>query len=227
MIKIAVVHPSFGRPSAAFQMYRMCMERCDHPEQIEYLVGLDDNDLDVAAYRCIFSTEISLFGRLMIDAGESRTNIQAINRLATRLSPTTELIVAGEDDREYPLHWDTSLLSLLEGVDNFNTPRLIGVSDGLREYGTIMQLIVNRGWYARLGYLLCPEYTGLVADLDFNEVATRLGCIIHAPQLLFLHKHYCDGHTAIDATYLRNNNERDKTLNEDIFYDRKIRNFDV
>lgn len=227
MINVAVLHPSFGRPYKAVDAYVKWMAQCDKPERVEYLVGLDDNDPSVEEYRSAFGSVHNFCGRLEVNVGPSRNVPAAMNRLATRLSDTTELIVATADDQTPCPSWDTELLALLAGNDNFVTPRYIGVSDGVHAYGPILVFIVNRAWYTRLGYLLCPEYDGLCVDNDCREVATRLNAIIHAPYLLFQHHHYSTGACEFDATYARNNNPKSLLRNSEIYDRRAGRNFDL
>lgn len=228
MIRVSAIHPSFGRPEKAFHSYKEWMEKCAHPEDVEYIVGLDDNDPDVPLYKLMFNSEVSLFGRMEINVGDSRNIIAAVNRLATVISPSSELIVVAADDQFPCMCWDRELLSLLSGVDNFNVPKFIGVYDGVRGYNeALITLIVNRAWYTRLGYLLYPEYDGVFADNDMNEVAKKLDCIIHAPHLLFAHRHYSIGACEFDATYARNNNPQSRSRNEAIYFGRRSRGFDV
>jgi hypothetical protein len=228
MIRIAMIHPSFGRPTMAFDVYLEWMANCDHPEEVEYLLGLDDNDPAVEEYRQKYSSRVTQFGRAFIAVGDSRNIVQATNGIAKLMSPTTELIVSMADDEAPCPHWDTELLRLLEGVDNFKTIKFIGVSDGIHLYGpALLYLIVNRAWYTRFGYLVYPEYDGVFADNDYHNVATRLGCIIDAPQLLFRHRHYIVGLSEPDATYARNNNRIGSQRNLKVFLARAERNFDL
>lgn len=228
MITISVVHPSYGRPAQAFETYKEWLSLCVHPEDVEYLVGLDDNDPDLDQYRQLFGSESTTFGRAEINVGDSRNNVQATNRLATIMSPTSELIVSIADDMSPCPRWDVELMSRLVGVDNFNTVRFIGVSDGLHGYGSdLLYLIVNRAWYNRLGYLLCPEYDGVFADNDSHQVARKLNCIINAPELLFQHRHYTLGLSEVDATYARNNNPLGSERNLRVYNGRSARGFDL
>lgn len=228
MIRVAVVHPSFGRPNKAFQAYRTWASECVHPEETEYLLGVDDNDPDVPAYIQLFNSELPMFSRVSIIVGPSRDVISAINGVAKTLSPTVELIVAAADDQFPCSRWDDALLETLTGVDNFTTPKFIGVSDGVRGYGEVLiTLIVNRAWYTRLGYLLYPEYDGVFADNDMHETAKRLNCIVDAPHLLFRHLHYSTSDCEFDATYARNNNPAGRVRNLEVYTRRAERNFDL
>jgi hypothetical protein len=227
MIRAAIVHPSFGRPQQAYDMACEWMQATDNPEEVEYLIGLDDNDPTVELYQLLFGAGTGGFGRFEISVGGSRNAVEAINRLGTLLSSTTELIVCHADDQAPCAHWDTELFNVLAGVDNFNDVRFIGVDDGLQPYGAFLNLTVNRAWHTRFGYLLYPEYNGVFADDDMRGIAQQLNAIIHAPHLVFQHRHYTLGVTPMDATYDRINDPAACARNEDIYMARRSRNFDV
>lgn len=227
MIRAAVIHPSFGRPQQAYDMACEWLHAADAPEAVEYLVGLDDNDPSVELYQLIFNAGAWTFGRLELSVGGSRNAVEAINRLGTRLSPTTELIVCHADDQAPCAHWDTELFNVLSGVDNFHDVRFIGVDDGLQPYGSFLNLTVNRAWHTRLGYLLYPEYTGVFADDDMRGIAHRLNAVVHAPHLVFQHRHYTLGLTPMDATYERINDPATHARSEAIYVARTGRKFDL
>ncbi len=229
MIKTAVIHPSYGRPVMAFNTYNEWLNAADHPEEAEYIIGMDDNDPSISQYQSRFAITTSpAFARTEINIGPSRSGVAAVNRMATVLSPTTELIVTGGDDMSPCPHWDTELMNLLKGVDNFNDPKFLSVSDGLRGYGVVyVYLIVNRAWYNKLGYMLWPEYDGMFADNDMMAVANILNAVIHAPQLTFQHRHYSLGLTPFDATYARNNNQVNWDKNHQVYIRRSQRHFDL
>lgn len=227
MIKVSVIHPSLWRPKQAFSTYQEWMVAAEKPEEIEYLVGLDDNDPNVEEYKTLFGGETK-FGRVEVNVGDSRNPVATVNRSASILSPTSELIVVVADDMATIPRWDKELLALLEGVDNFSNPKFIGVSDGLQSYDKLLvYLIVNKAWYNKFGYLLYPEYDGVYADNDANAVARRLDCIIDAPQLLFQHRHYLIGLSPFDDTYAKVNNPESYKRNWPIYEKRIARNFDL
>jgi len=227
MIRISVVHPSFGRHAMAFHRYREWMLHCDHPEYVEYLVGLDDDDPEVVNYQQMFAKDPTLFGRLEINVGDSRGVIGAVNRVAAVLSPMSALIIAVSDDLSPCPHWDTELLDLIAGVDPMQTIRFIGIQDGRLTDEDFQHLFVTRAWYTRFGYLLCPEYVHFGADNDANYVAHALDAIIPASKLMFRHLHYDRGLSAYDATYARHRTPEAYSKASDILHARMARNFDL
>lgn len=228
MIKISLLHPSYNRATMAFSTCCNWINNTKYPLDIEYLVGLDNTDPDKAMYETKFKEIENKVSKLIVDVGDSTCAVQAVNRLATKVSNTSELLVEICDDVDCFQDWDVALLKLLEGVNNFEDPKMIGTHDGLRDYGVVFtQPIMNRAAYSKLGFIVYPEYTSMFADNDFTEVARRTGWLVNAPHIMFKHKHYSIGLNSIDNTYSRRNNQQEFDSNHRVYQERNRRNFDL
>lgn len=230
MIRVAVIHPSFGRPKLAFECMREWMRKCNNPFGVEYFLALDDNDPSLMEY--MHGCQANIFGKFTIDVGNSRTGIQAMNRAVKQISPTTELIVVSADDMGCPKFWDAELLDVLSKFtqDNFKEPIYIMVSDGMTptdEGDGPKYALMNRAFYERVGFLQCPEYNSMYADNDLYECAIRLNAVHRVPDLVFEHRHHSRGLTPWDDTYWRTNNLEALEQGRKVFEDRKRRNFDL
>ena len=204
---------------------REWMKKSKNPFDVEYIMSLDDNDSTIMEY--MHGCQANIFGKFVLDTGGSRNAIQAMNRGATQISSTTELIIGVADDMGCPKFWDVELMKLLDGIDNFKELKYIAVSDGLTPIGeTAQYAIMNRAFYNRVGFIQCPEYQSLWADNDLYECGKILG-MIQAPKLVFEHRHYSRGLTPWDNTYWRNNNIEAYELGKRIFDERKKRHFDL
>jgi len=230
MIKLTIIHPSYKRLAMATTAFHEWIGNAAHPEEIEYFIAMDDADLTVEEYRKAFSDDpmTRTLGKFEIDSGDSTDAIKAMNRVAVKMSPTTEVLMLLADDMGSLPKWDETFFSLFSGVDNFTTPRLIWPSDGYWPWGTVLTMyIVNRAFYNRLGYVLYPGYTSMWSDNDLMEVSRRLGAVITAPQLVFQHKHYSKGYVPMDETYARRNNQSEFNAGRNVFIERQKRNFDL
>jgi hypothetical protein len=227
-IKIALLHPSRSRPHLAFSIYNEWLDKAKNPKEIEYIMILDDDDPHIGYYKSgLDNIDQNKPGRLVFSVGETRNIVQAVNKAAVMISDTTELMLGVADDTGSMQDWDVLLFDVLKDVDNFKTPKYIGVSDGVHRYGAMLNLIVNRAWYIRVGHLLCPEYDGCCADDDTRETAIRLNSIVDAPHIMFEHRHPIVNKAPWDATYSRHNNPESNARNERIRNQRAARNFDI
>jgi len=229
LIKISLLHISRQRAPLAIKCFKEWMENCANPKEVEYILGVDDDDPTLQQYENVFSDVDRLTCESFIfNVTDSRNGVQALNNAAKVISPTTEVIMSVSDDEGCPKNWDLEIFKLLEGVDNFKDPKFIGVNDGLNPYGgTFVFYISNRAHYERFGWVLCPEYDGMWADNDMTQLAKKTGALIDAPQLLFQHKHYSLGLAVKDQIYEKTNNAREFAKNEQVFLGRQKRNFDL
>lgn len=228
MIKITLLHPSRWRADLAHNAFNEWVNNARYPEEIQYVLSLDDNDETIAEYENKFSAEDrARVGLFVFNVSPSRNIVQAVNSAATFMESTSEIFAIVSDDVSAPLGWDVLLKNKLAGVDNFNTPKYIGVDDGLQSFGTFFIYIANRAYYNRLGYVLYPEYDGVFADNDNACVAYALGAVVPAPELVFKHNHYSKGAISFDRTYAKHNTHDGLERNGAIFNARRSRNFDL
>ena len=226
MIRVAIVHPSFGRPELALKCANEWYTKADRRDELEYTLALNDNDPSIAKY---VVQAWPLFGRFRVDIGDSSTASQAMNRAVKRISNTTELIMVVADDQGCPDHWDSELKKVLSGIDNFRKPVYIYVSDGLSDMDKDegpKYAYINRAFYEKLGFLQHPDYHSLYADNDLFECAKILG-MIRAPHLIFEHRHHSRSEGKWDDTYWRTNNLEAVAQGQRVFAERKARNFDL
>lgn len=228
MIKISLLHPSYNRIQMAYDTFCNWVNNAKNPQEIEYLIGLDENSNENLSYQNKFLEAEKKVGKFLIDIGDSTCAIQALNRIATKISDTSELLVEICDDIDCFLGWDVELLKVLEGINNFEEPKMIGTHDGLRDYGIVFtQPIMNRAAYNKLGFMIYSEYTSMFADNDFTQIARNTGWLINASHILFKHKHYTLGLTPLDKTYTRRNNQKEWDYNQKVYQERSKRNFDL
>lgn len=227
MIKIALIHPSYKRVEMAYNTCQEWLRNCSNPSSVEYLIGLDNLDPYIEAYKKKFN-DIKKWGRFEINVGDSTDSVKASYRVAKTISDTTELLFQISDDTGSIPEWDIKLLEILKDVDNFNTPKSLFVDDGYWPFGTVfVHPIINRALYNKLGFIIYPGYTSMFADKDFTEVSKRLNCFIEVPHLTFQHKHYSKGMNVLDETYARRNNQTEFNKNQQIFLERQKRGFDL
>jgi hypothetical protein len=238
--KISLLHTSYNRPHIALNTFKNTVNKADVPQQIEYIIGLDNIDESIPEYKKLFNgiEEINKISKFELNIGNSTNTIQCSNRIIKNISDTTELILNASDDMEYIQSWDTKLLNTLRGVDNFKEPKFILISEGFyhtpekyntdfskeEEYG---YAFINRAFYNRLGYYVWPEYTHYGADTDLFAVAKILNAIVDARYILIKHEYYQQNPSHYDSTHHRKNNEKEWQTSFRVLAERKARNFDL
>jgi glycosyltransferase involved in cell wall biosynthesis len=200
--RISLLHATRGRWSKAINAMSLWLGRASNPEAVEHWFAIDEDDEEshekLRRFRCVISAK----------GGYS---VGAWNTAAK--AATGDVLIQIADDFEPPLGWDKLILDALGG-DLF-APKVLRVSDGLREDGLITMAIVTRRWYEAHG-LFDEAFRNVYSDNDLTQRAQKAGAIIDAKHLVFQHVHPLGGKVPMDATYERGNDpeeyERAKTL---------------
>jgi tetratricopeptide (TPR) repeat protein len=189
--RISLLHATRGRWSKAINAMSLWLGRASNPEAVEHWFAIDEDDEEshekLRRFRCVISAK----------GGYS---VGAWNTAAK--AATGDVLIQIADDFEPPLGWDKSILDALGG-DLF-APKVLRVSDGLREDGLITMAVVTRRWYEAHG-LFHEEFRNVYSDNDLTARAEKAGAIINAKHLVFQHVHPLGGKVPMDATYERGN----------------------
>lgn len=193
---ITVLHPSKGRPQKALACFQNWMSKAEDQSNIEWLVGIDSDDLAYYEYIKVFELD----GLAKVRTSNQSTVVAATNLIAKESNG--QILIYVSDDFDCPKNWDRLI------IDEFlkhTGPILLKVDDCLQHFSTGVCTIpiVNRLLYQRLKYFWHPEYKSMHVDVDLYETCKRLGVIKYAPHLKFPHNHYSNGKAAHDETYKR------------------------
>jgi len=189
--RISLLHATRGRWSRAINAMSLWVGRASNPEAVEHWFAIDEDDAESRE-------KLSRFRHVI--AAEGGYSVGAWNAAAK--AATGDVLIQIADDFEPPLGWDKLILDALGG-DLF-APKVLRVSDGLREDGLITMAIVTRRWYEAHG-LFDEAYRNLYSDNDLTQRAQKAGAIIDAKHLVFQHVHPLGGKVSMDATYERGN----------------------
>lgn len=203
MRKISIIHPSRSRPMQATATRQQWLNFADG--DVEYIFSLDLDDPMRRQYK----------GDILLNNNTSA--IAAINYAAHYA--TGDLLIVVSDDFDCLPHWDTMLLKVLEGKEDF----IVKTPDGIQK--TLITLpIMDRKYYERFGHIYFGGYVHMFCDQEMTSVGHMLGKVIEVP-VLFEHKHYSVGKSRKDAI----NKKNDATWNQGkkLFHDRLKDNFGV
>lgn len=184
-MKISLIHPSRSRPYMAALTFRKWMDNTSGMHEIEYILGLDDNDVTVDQYVGLFQPPIQLA------ITPSRSCVEATNA-AAKLS-SGDMLILVSDDFECPKDWDI----ILGDAMPLNKKAAIQVDDGITNFAELLTIpILNRLMYEHLGYIYHPAFSNMFADNHLYDVCKKH--IIKVKEV-FQHKHYVNGKRKKDA----------------------------
>jgi len=192
MIRYSLLHPSRGRCARATEAIREWTARRSGSHAVEHILSVDTDD-DVDGYRRVANAE-----EVQLVVNANRSIVDAVNAAAR--TSTGDVLIVVSDDFGCPDDWDRVLAEVIG--DRRDVAVL--VHDGVA--ARILTLpILGRALYETLGYVYHPDYVSMFVDDDLTHTARAMGKLVDARHLLFPHRHYTAGKSALDATYARQN----------------------
>jgi glycosyltransferase involved in cell wall biosynthesis len=188
---ISLLHATRGRWAKALGAMNLWMARADKPESVEHIFAIDEDDTESRE-------KLARFRHVLVPAGGY--SVRAWNAAAKHSKGS--ILVQMADDFEAPPAWDSAIRRELG--TNVNAPRVLRVSDGLRDDGLLTMAIVTRPWFEKHG-LFDPRFLNVYSDNDLTKRAEDAGAVIEARHLVFSHNHPMAGKAEWDATYTRGN----------------------
>lgn len=187
---ISLLHATRGRYKQAIECRDKWLAMATHPESVEHIFGIDDDDMDSLVN--IHSD------RVIIPAGSGC--VAAWNACA--VVAHGELFIQLSDDWEPVQGWDVLIRKEFEGVTG---EQVLAISDGARTDDLLCMAILNKARYTRYGYLFHPKFYSVYSDNYFTWQAKQDGVIKDAKYIVFEHKHPVWGKAEWDVTYTNSN----------------------
>jgi hypothetical protein len=191
----SLLHPT-ARPDGWRGAMEAWRERCDNPDQVEYVFCVDKGR-DQEAWARQGDWAFGLWQKwnpfkFVVNEGR-RCAVDAWNEAAK--ASTGWLLITVADDYRPPEHWDTQITQLIRRhgreIDSRSDVELVLDVDNQDGSDWLLPFsFITRAYYERLGCLFWPEYFGLGADNDFTERAHRDAVVINARHIKFSHPQF-------------------------------------
>lgn len=167
---ISVLVPTRNRPTFMKELVRTCLDTSDHPELIEFVFYIDDDD--EKSYECV---------NQLIDQG---FNIKYIRGARIVLSNMWNncfeictgniLMHCGDDIRFRTNSWDTTVRNKF--MDYPDRILFVFGYDGVHRKGSFgTHGFLHRRWVEAIGYFVPPYFSSDFNDTWLNDVAKMIG----------------------------------------------------
>ena len=187
---IALLHATRGRPWQASVCKKRWLDLAEHPERIEHVFVIDEDDEESKPLLRMHSLQISPGGGC----------VAAWNHAA--MATVAPIMVQLSDDWVPAAGWDTEIM---RRIGDPNKPAVLAISDGNRKDDLLCMAICTRAYWSQDYFLFHPDFTGVYSDNWFTREAYRRGHVIDAKDLVFAHSHPAFGTAEVDATYAAQN----------------------
>ncbi len=188
--RISLLHATRGRAQKACLTRKVWFDMADQPERVEHIFVIDSDDEHGRPLKRFHHGEISPGGGC----------VAAWNHAATlAISP---VLVQLSDDWLPCANWDRLILERLGDVSQ---PKVLAVSDGIRDDQLLCMAICTRAYWFQDCFLFHPSFTGVYSDNHFTAMAYQRGQVIEAKDIVFEHQHPFADSAKWDKTYLEQN----------------------
>lgn len=170
---ISVVTPSRGRAAKCLGYIQSIENTADHPERVEVLIKVDDDDPELSHYRNILGHPWKL-KRVHIEFGPSLFgDIGAMWNAVAKLA-TGDIFFAGNDDLMHQTQgWDTVIDKVAaEYPDDIYC---LWFNDGINGENHCAFPVVSRLWYETLGYLYPTGFKYCYPDTWVFDIGKKVG----------------------------------------------------
>jgi hypothetical protein len=191
--KISLLHATRGRPEEPLKCRALWYEQANHPDRVEHLFAIDDDDE-------IGKAALAEYSPLVVKT-PGLGCVGAWNLAAER--STGDILIQLSDDWLPVRGWDDLLEAKFAGL---RKPKVLQISDGHRTDDLFCMAIINRKRLQQVGHFLPPAYTGIFSDDEFSYRAFEDGVVVPAREIQFVHDHpNYNPSKEMDETYMNQN----------------------
>lgn len=213
MKKISILTPTRERVDICERMIQSVLDTVNHPERMELLFYVDDDDPQLQQYRIMFETQ-----RAFIDVRHFEDEPMSVSKSWNVIAEecTGDILKMGNDDIIYKTRgWDDIL-----DEEVLNYPDDIYVMwfrDGTGPHCTFP--IVSRKWYETLGYFTPGIFKFIANDTWIQRIGKTVGRLHPIKNVLNEHQLHEPGGKGIhDATHDRNRMDDRIEKDREFFY---------
>jgi hypothetical protein len=226
-MNICYIFPSRSRPDKFFSVLDN-IKNLSAKEDYSIIISLDIDDESMCNIDVM--NRISSYKNIAATVYKTSTGkVNVINRDVNLIPEDTDIIILMSDDMVFT-QWgfdDIIRTDMQKYFNNFDG--VLHYPDGTPVKDKIITMsIMGYKYFKRFGYLYHPEYTSLWCDLEFTEVAKKLGKYKYLPNtniLIHAHSVWSGGKEKYDALMTRNESFYHK--DKEIYFKRLERNFDL
>lgn len=195
---ISLLCPTRGRPGAFGAMIRSAAVTAAHPEDIEVVAYVDEDDPALGGYATAWQAgdyDINLLAQVI---GPRCVLSDAWNRAGDWANGDIWMMAA-DDLRFVSLGWDDMVTDAF--AQHPDGIALVYGRDGHADERMATHPFVTRRWVDIVGRFTAPYFAADYCDLWLHEVAKRINRATYTPQLLISHLHPSFGLGEWDGTH--------------------------
>lgn len=222
--KITYVFASRSRPDKFFAAIENIIN-LSVKEDYVIIASLDSDDKSMN--NGTVKNRIKGYKKVSAYYGTSTGKVHAINLNCDKIPNNTDIIIVMSDDMIFEQRGFDDIIRIDMQKYFPNMDGCLHYPDGSKVQERLITLsIMGINFFRRFGYIYNPEYTSLWCDMEFSEIAKKLGKYKYLPDSkIFRHAHPLWTKEPYDALMTRN--ESFYNSDKEIYLKRLANNFDL
>jgi hypothetical protein len=223
-MKLLIKFPSRGRPGKFMRVFNMYRNMLSGKRDVSFLLSFDEDDATMNNVG-MKNWLKSLGQNSHIYFGNSKTKIQACNADMNK-APNFDIVLLASDD----------MIPIEEGYDDIicsdmetyfpDTDGVLWYNDGLVGQRLNTLSILGKKYFDRFGYIYNPEYESVFCDNEFMEVSLLLDKCKYIDKTIIKHE-WVGFAEPQDPIHVRNNDMSYYKTDQDIFFARRNKKYDI
>jgi len=197
--RISICCPTRGRPANMRRLSKWIMDRSSHPENIELLFYVDNDDVESInqAAEMVTNPPGHAVGYLV----GPRLDLSKLNNILAKDASNDIIFILGDDVVVESDGWDDIVYEQFERTED-KIMVLYG-EDGVQDR-IATHFLIHKNWVDTLGYVVPPIFPGDWQDEWITDVAVTIKRLVFDPRLKFMHYHPTSTVRGVqnDQTYL-------------------------
>jgi len=219
-MKLLLKFPTRNRPHKALKVLKKYLKYMTG-DNYEVVISCDNDDLSMQEEH--IKEVLASYDKVKVIYGDNKSKIGAINADMDVCVDYDIVLLVSDDMTPLKKGYDDIIR---EDMKRYypDTDGVLWYNDGHRtDLNTLC--ILGRKYYERFGYIYHPDYKSFFSDDEFMQVANQLGKQQYIDNVIIEHQHPVWGFGGNDELY--NHNLRFWKEDEDMFAERKNKNFDL
>lgn len=225
--KLLIKIPTRERPYHFFKTLDTYYEKLSHEVEYHFLISCDIDDYSMNTQEVI--QKFSSYPNLTASFSHNHSKVEAYNRDVTEYMSYYDMVLVTSDDM-MPVAdgYDKTIVTVMqESFPNYDG--VLNLFDGFIGDACNSLPVIGKNFYNKFGYIYNPNYKSLFCDEELASVSKILKKEKIHRELLIKHLHpaWEKSNKSLPPDFLYIRNEALKERDENLYWERRARNFDL
>jgi hypothetical protein len=186
-MEISILVATRGRPKLLRQMWKKCLSLADNPQNVEYILYIDDDDNETIEMYHKMKKHDKYGGQIRAIIGKQKEMIGSCHCDCYKISDSDIIGIMADDCEFMTEGWDNMVIDAFSKVED--KILLVYGSSGHRESKMAVTWFIHRNWVDTVGYPNPPFFKCAEGDRWVTYLAKKVKRLCYLPDLKIIHRY--------------------------------------